>query len=140
MNQEVAVVIIMVSLAAVGLLAIAIFPVEAASYKAVIKIKFADSCFDSVYARISDSKANPKTGEHDTLVGKFTVENPKHTLLSVEKSFKFDPKKVPSGFLREYINLENNDKVFYQDYKHPYTAFDKKRSTYTFTHQVPRLC
>jgi hypothetical protein len=119
---------------------IAVFPVEAASYKAVIKIKFTDSCFDSVYARISDSKANEKTGEHDTLVGKFTVENPNHNILSVQKSFKFDPKKVPSKLLREYINLENNDKVFYQDYKHPYQKFDSKRTQYTFTHSVPPTC
>jgi hypothetical protein len=113
---------------------------EAKSYKAIIKIKFADSCFESVYARISDSKANPKTGEHDTLVGKFTVENPKHTLLKVEKSFKFDPKKVPSGLLREYINLEIDEKVIYQDYKHPYSQFSKSRTTYTFTHFVPKTC
>jgi hypothetical protein len=119
---------------------LAMFPVQAASYKAVIKIKFADSCFDSVYARISDSKANPKTGEHDTLVGKFTVENPNHTILKVEKSFKFDPKKVPSKLLREYINLEHEDKVFYQDYKHPFTQFDPKRTQYTFTHRVPATC
>jgi hypothetical protein len=69
------------------LMTIAITTTEAKSYKAVIKVNFADSCWDSLYARISDSKANPKTGEHDTLVGKFTVENPNHTILKVEEGF-----------------------------------------------------
>lgn len=130
--------IIMVLMAALA--TVAITNAEAKSYKAVIKVNFVDSCWDELYARISDSNANPKTGEHDTLVGKFTVENPNHTILSVQKSFKFDPKKVPSGLLREYINLQNDEKVFYQDYKHPFTQFDKKRSTYTFTHNVPSVC
>lgn len=121
-------------------LVIAVFPVEAKSYKAVIKVSFVDSCWDELYARISDSTANPKTGNHDILVGKFTVENPNHTILKVEKSFKFDPKKVPSKLLREYINLEREGKVFYEDYKHPYTQFDSKRTQYTFTHKVPPTC
>jgi len=114
--------------------------VEAKTYKAVIKVNFADSCWDELYARISDSTANPKTGNHDILVGKFTLENPKHTITKVEKSFKFDPKKIPSGLMREYINLEKEGKVFYEDYKHPYTQFQKSRTQYTFTHNVPRTC
>jgi hypothetical protein len=97
--------ITIVSIIAVCLLQSAVVGAFGKSYKAVIKVNFVDSCWDSLYARISDSKANEKTGEHDTLVGKFTVENPKHTLLSVEKSFKFDPKKVPSGFSKEIIRI-----------------------------------
>jgi hypothetical protein len=131
---------LMVLLATVLLATVLITSAEAKSYKAVIKIKFTDSCFDSVYARISDANANPKTGEHDTLVGKFTVENPDHKIVKVQKSFTFDPKKVPSGLLREYINLERNDQVFYQDYKHPYVPFEKSRTQYTFTHRVPATC
>lgn len=107
------------------------------SYKAIIKINVNIPCLDEFYGRVSDSNINP-------LVGKFATENPKHEITQIQKSFEFDPKKqVPSGFLREYITLEINEQEVFEEYKHPFTKFDQKRTEYTFTHNVnlnPELC
>jgi hypothetical protein len=78
-------------------------------------------CIDDYYARISDSRSNPKNGEHDKLVGKFTKKNPEGTITHIEKKIKIDPKNVPSGLLREYATGEFHDQLVIKDYKHPYT-------------------
>lgn len=118
---------IIFSLLAIVLLVSIVSVVEAKSkpkYEATIIInadKQSARCIDEYYDRISDSKANPETGEHDKLVGKFTIENPKGTITHIEKKIKIDPKRVPSGLLREYATGDSHDQVLIKDYKHPYT-------------------
>jgi len=126
---------------------IAVFPVEAASKSAYIYVylhgKIPYTCLNhpELYARISDSKANSKTGEHDTLVGKITIDNP--TLLKYKITIKVDPKKVPSGFLREYVQVlqedsNGKDQVVWQEYSHPFTSLSAKE--YKWSHSVPSIC
>ena len=94
-----------------------------------------------LYVRISDSAANPKTGEHDKLVGKITIENPSKASYKIK--IKVDPKKVPSGLLREYLQIlqhdgSGKDQIVYQDYSHPYTSL--KAKSYKWVHNVPDIC
>ncbi len=107
------------------------------------------SCLNhpELYVRISDSKADPKTGQHPYLVGKVTIDNP--SLLKYRIVIPVDPVafKQKYGFaitsLREYIQVLQHDSsgkdvVVWQEYSHPYTLLSA--SEYKWSHSIPAIC
>jgi hypothetical protein len=144
MKAFIAVAVASILLAAV---VIAVYPVEAKSKTAEIRANLHGlvpyTCLDhpELYVRISDSAANPKTGEHDKLVGKITIDNPSKQEYKIK--IKVDPKKAPSGLLREYIQIlqhdaSGKDQIVWQEYSHPYSPLSAKE--YKWKHSVPSIC
>ena len=95
---------------------------------------------DEVYFRLSDGEINEQhTGN---LIVKGEKENLviKKTPFVVTFSGKFDPKRIKDGNIREYIEVHKNGVETADDYKRPWTKFDPKRTSYSFSHGVNFGC
>lgn len=111
------------------------------------KVPFTCLNHPELYVRISDSKADPKTGQHPYLIGKVTIDNP--TLLKYRIVIPVDPIafKQKYGFaitsLREYAQVLQHDSsgkevIVWQEYSHPFTPLSA--TEYKWSHSVPALC
>ena len=132
---------VLIAVMLMAALSLSVFSVaEATTYYIKFVVNFYDldifNCVDEIYMRASDAAIDPKTGEHSILLARTTIENPDRAQYIVK--LPFNPLKTTqnSGQIREYLLLLQNDGVVFKDYKHPFTAFDAKRSQYTFTHNV----
>ena len=95
---------------------------------------------DEVYFRLSDGEINEKH------TGNLIVKGEKEDLVIKETPFivtfsgKFDPKKIKDGNIREYIEVHKDGVETADDYKRPWTQFDPKRTTYSWSHGVDFNC
>jgi hypothetical protein len=138
---------------------VAVYPVEATTYRNVVNIKFYGkaACIaqktDEVYFRISSNVKDPTTGEHKQLIAKGEVEDLGVYLMNLEKQEKplvvtfrssFDLQQWEAKYHtvlkveREYIELYIQDKEIFDEYK--YQTFMPDRIQYTWTHGINLGC
>jgi hypothetical protein len=88
---------------------------------------------DKLYFRMADNTRDPVTGEHKGLIWKTPYFTEKKTDYNYKISV--DTKKVPSGRIVTYDEVERNEKEIHDEYQHKTL---KKGLTFNFN--IPALC